>query len=418
MPFRRFHGTPATLRCMTRERRFRLTPIEIAMGDAIGLDPLVPPLERPPEGTDPIAMLEEAILPALLRPPCVIAFSGGRDSSAVLAVATTLAKREGLAPPIPISKIYPSAPETDESKWQELVIRHVGAEEWERVEINDELDLLGPVARGLLLKHGLLWPPNFYTFAPLIERARSGSFMSGSEGDELFGGWRWRPAADVMTRRAPLSPRSILKTGLAHSPQPIRRLVLRRRWELPPMEWLRPHAAAQARELVVRHQASEPATWERRVDWYARQRWLGVAQHATELIAADHDAVLVDPLLDRRFLAALGRAAPRWGLGNRTQIMAALFGELLPRAVIERRDKVLFTLAFWGEESRAFSGSWNGEGVEGTLVDKEGLKRAWGADVPDARTAPLLQAAWLHRNSDDSDHGVDDVIDHIPSSRT
>ena len=138
------------------------------MGDAIGLDPDVPPLEPVAPGTEPLSMLEGAVLPALARPPCVVAFSGGRDSSAVLAVATGVAKKEGLPLPVPVTQVYPDNPETDETRWQELVIRHLGLTEWERVEVTGELDLLGPVARRLLTRHGLLWPPNFYTFEPLI----------------------------------------------------------------------------------------------------------------------------------------------------------------------------------------------------------------------------------------------------------
>src|SRR5580704_11246647 len=39
----------------------------------------------------PLEGLENAILPALVRAPCVVEFSGGRDSSVVLAVACRVA---------------------------------------------------------------------------------------------------------------------------------------------------------------------------------------------------------------------------------------------------------------------------------------------------------------------------------------
>jgi len=55
--------------------------------------------------------------PALLRPPCVVAFSGGRDSSRLLAAAADLAAREDLAPPTAYTFRYPLDPAADESHW-------------------------------------------------------------------------------------------------------------------------------------------------------------------------------------------------------------------------------------------------------------------------------------------------------------
>ncbi len=45
--------------------------------------------------------IERAVLPALQRQPCLVAFSGGRDSSAVLAVAALVARRPGWRSPSP-----------------------------------------------------------------------------------------------------------------------------------------------------------------------------------------------------------------------------------------------------------------------------------------------------------------------------
>lgn len=57
------------------------------------------------------------------RPPCLLAFSGGRDSSALLAVAVSVAHREGL--PLPIPLIYPGVAGTDESSWQYMILDHL-----------------------------------------------------------------------------------------------------------------------------------------------------------------------------------------------------------------------------------------------------------------------------------------------------
>ena len=57
-------------------------------------------------------------------------FSGGRDSSAVLATATMVARKHGLNDPVPITLRCPAIEEADETASQELVIRHLGIEEW------------------------------------------------------------------------------------------------------------------------------------------------------------------------------------------------------------------------------------------------------------------------------------------------
>ena len=66
----------------------------------------------------PRVALEAAVLGALRRPPCGVAFSGGRDSSLVLAVATHVARREGLPDPIPVTRRFPDKPEAEESEWR------------------------------------------------------------------------------------------------------------------------------------------------------------------------------------------------------------------------------------------------------------------------------------------------------------
>ena len=106
------------------------------------------------------------MLPALERPPCGVAFSGGRDSSLVLAVAVHVARREGLPEPIPITRVFPDVSESDEQLWQERVVRHLGLREWHRVTVHDELDVMGPHATAHLREHGIVWPPTIAGDAP------------------------------------------------------------------------------------------------------------------------------------------------------------------------------------------------------------------------------------------------------------
>jgi asparagine synthase (glutamine-hydrolysing) len=50
-----------------------------------------------------------AIEPALASGKCLVAFSGGRESSWVLAVATEAARSHGYADPIPVTLRFPDA---------------------------------------------------------------------------------------------------------------------------------------------------------------------------------------------------------------------------------------------------------------------------------------------------------------------
>ena len=70
----------------------RCEPFEVATGWTYGLLPDVP---MPPEVVAPRQALDDVLRPALESGPCFVTFSGGRDSSAVLAAATDLARREG-----------------------------------------------------------------------------------------------------------------------------------------------------------------------------------------------------------------------------------------------------------------------------------------------------------------------------------
>ena len=138
-----------------------LDPLEMHSGVIVGdrRSPPEPDLD-PLRASDVLGALEELLLPALTRPPCMVAFSGGRDSSVLLAVATHVARRHGLDDPIPLTRRYPDHPRTNEDEWQELTVRHLGLTNWEILQIRSEVEALGPVAREALRRHGLHWPGN------------------------------------------------------------------------------------------------------------------------------------------------------------------------------------------------------------------------------------------------------------------
>ncbi len=207
---------------------FDLSPLELASGLVFGAGP-----RRARTSEDvraqPAEALEEAVLPALARGPCFVSFSGGRDSSVVLAAAASAARREGLPLPVPVTNVFPEAASSSESEWQELVVAHLGLSDWIRLELHDELDCVGPLAQGILERHGLLWPFNAHFHAPLLEVARGGTLLTGVGGDELLGTSHWARAATVLSGATRPGLRDVPRVGLALAPYAVRRWALRRR---------------------------------------------------------------------------------------------------------------------------------------------------------------------------------------------
>ncbi|HEV2756076.1 MAG TPA: asparagine synthase-related protein [Actinomycetota bacterium] len=376
-----------------------LTPLEIGSNRIHGADASAPNPARGITGRTPRAALEDAVAGALARPPCGVSFSGGRDSSAVLATAAHVARREGLPLPIPLTLRFPDVPETDETAWQEKVIRHLGLTHWERIEIGDELDIVGPVARRVLARCGLLWPANTYVHEPLLERVAGGSLLTGVDGDGLLAGWRWQHQADVLARRKPRRSFEALRIAHAASPRSIRRIVARRR-DLDPPQWLQPDAARAVAEAELQDLAEEPFRWSKRVRWYARRRYLHLTRRSFELMADAHRTRVSHLFLDPQFLAQLARDGA-FGPGDRTTAMTRIFGDLLPADVLARATKARFGRAFRGRHTEELLSRWDGRGVDTDVVRLDVVERMWrhGED-PKWQTGILFQSMLLRLAGD------------------
>ena len=352
--------------------------------------------DLPPAGPGGVrGALERAVLPALRRPPCLVSFSGGRDSSAVLAVAVDVARRHGLPEPIPTTMRFPHAPESDERDWQALVLDHLRISRHDVVELGDELDMLGPTAQLVLERHGVRWPANAHLHLELFERCRGGSLLTGVGGDETLGtsGGRF-----TLLVRGKLRP-GLKDVGLIarHAlPRPLRARVLRRR-ERPgsDMPWLTPAGV----EWLGRRLAADEVAWPDRWDaamrhWYASRAYAAVAG-MLPLLAEPYDVLAVNPLATPEVLAAMTQEAGPVGWRGRHAAMHRLFADLLPEALLSRPDKAAFTGAFTGRVTRAFAAGWDGTGVDRRYVDVEALRAQWLSDRPDFRTALLLQTAFV-----------------------
>ena len=94
---------------------FELDDLELACGLVFGRRSA--PGAEPSEFClcEPLQALKTRFFHHCSVAPCVVSFSGGRDSSAVLAVAVTVARREGLPLPIPASNVFATGSTADES---------------------------------------------------------------------------------------------------------------------------------------------------------------------------------------------------------------------------------------------------------------------------------------------------------------
>lgn len=372
-----------------------LTPLEIASGVVLGHDRAVqlPDLGLPP--ATPRQAFEATVAQALRRPPCLVSFSGGRDSSAVLAVAIEVARRQGLPEPVAVTLRFPTIPSADEGQWQERVVRHLGVREWERVDLRDA-DLLGSAARAELDRHGLLYPANAFVHGPLAERAAGGTLVTGVGGDEVMtAARRWNRLSRVLAGRRRPGMTDLRDALVAIAPRPVRRRDVRRRVHFDPVvPWLRPDAAALVRRHWEDELADGPVRYDRMLARFtgSRARLLGLA--TLDTIAHSRGAATAHPFATPQFLAALavrhGTAGPR----SRSEGMADLFADVLPDDVLRRSTKAIFNDAFWGPTTQTFVRTWNGKGLDKSLVDVSALRRAWAGNDSDYRGFLLLHSAW------------------------
>ena len=142
-------------------------------------------------------------------------------------------------------------------------------------------------------------------------------------------------------------------------------------------------------------QMEQPLSWAEAIRRESRRRSWRAGSVTIQAIAEVHDVVVVHPLLEYRFLAAVGAWGHRFCPMSRTQIMQDLFGDLLPLPVLSRTTKATFNTTVVGEASSRFAERWAGGGVDLRLVDAERLRDAWLAPRPHSSSFGLLQAAWL-----------------------
>jgi hypothetical protein len=373
-----------------------LSPLDVASGMVLGKEESIAPLTPGASSARPIDAMAASILPALQRPPCLVSFSGGRDSSAILAVACRLARQEALPLPVPATIHFSGAPDSDELDWQEQLIRELGLTDWWRLTVTDELELLGPMATAVLRRHGLRYPPNTHFHQPIIDAARGGSLITGAGGDELLSPHEWARASAVRARVASPKPKDIVRLAVAYGPRRIRGFILARR-ALDDTPWLRPAAIRQLKANAATWLGDQPVRFDEHLrGWWWPSRYLHIGQSSLELLARDADVLVLSPFLDPGVLEAVAGARGGVGFESRTAAMRWMFGDVLTERVIGRTTKAAFDDPLDGPATREFVARWSGDGgIDDELVDLEALRRQWRAGGADIRSLCLLQSAWL-----------------------
>ncbi len=353
----------------------RPTPREIASGVVLGQVAGSTGRAMVDRLPTPLAALEAAVLPALRRPPCLVSFSGGFDSSLVLAVAVRVARRDGLAEPVPVTWRFTGAPRADESAWQERIIRALDCQSWQILHADDDLDLVGPVARRAMRRYGLVHPVNLHLHLPIVELAAGGALLTGAGGDQVLDGWR--RAAPPWHRR-------------------LRRMAGRaRRSRVDPFPWLHPKIARQLRRELQTERRREPRRLGERIVWHTGRRDLALTRSSLALVAADHGATVVHPLLDEPFLTTLISADGRRPGIRRTELLARIAQGDLPAVITAPRPKARFLEVFLRSPTRRFTSTWDGAGADESLIDVVALRRLWSTWPIPPGTSALVQHLWL-----------------------
>jgi hypothetical protein len=370
-----------------------LSPIELAAGTPIGPGTPRPPFTGPPPASVRAAV-EAVVRRALARPPCVVGFSGGRESSLLLALAVAVARREGLDEPRAVTYRFPEAPGADEAAWQERVAAHLRLERWERLELGDELDVLGALAQAGMRRHGLLWGPVSHFVVPQLERARGGSLLVPVAGPQVLGEWRFARHRAVLAARVRPAAADLARVAVLLGPEALRHSRTVR--GLPASyPWLTPAALREMAAVTL--PTREPRRWDRWLGWYLGRRAIEVEAHSLRLLAADQNVAVHAPFLDRGVAAALASRGGRPGPWPAHALRAELAGGLLPGDVLRRPGtRAEYGPILWGPRARAFAASWDGEGVDPALVDADALRRIW-AGPPWLHAAAVLQAVWFAR---------------------
>jgi hypothetical protein len=370
-----------------------LNRLDVATGQMLGTEPQ-PPLPDLPEGALPLPILRNFLARALEGGNCYVSFSGGRDSTATLGLAADVARERGLPQPIPITMRFPAYSGKNEDEIQELVVSHLKLDDWIRLDFEDELELIGPIAQSAMLRHGLLFPASSHTMIPLGETIGRGRLVLGIGQGDFFSYWRLAKLSDVFLGKRRPTVRDAGLLAYALLPKAVRTAHAKRHPMLE-MPWLRPEMAREARQATARRFTHGPLRCDHAIMVERTFRCHQGSLRCLKATSAETGTDIVVPYLDPDLQMAMVRTSGWRGRGSRGSVLRAQVGHLLPERALGRTDSTNFQRVLWGHRARAFAESWSGAGLDTEMVDPEVLRDEWLSDSPDFRTAGLLQLAWL-----------------------
>lgn len=376
----------------------RLSALEIAYGSA--LEPLSP-TRRAWAGADRTVhpstdgtrirrladatyqALVDAIRPALVDTPCLVSFSGGMDSSFVLAVAAECAAREGLPGPVPIVLRFIDAPEADETARQHQVLQalrgHGRCGEPIVITVDDELDFAGPVARRMLDLIGPQVPANIYSHLPMLEVAVGGTLLTGFGGDQLVGG----------------HGRHLSRRTRAVAALPLRlEAALRRAGDDVP--WLRPDVARECGRLRTARRRWRLLSARDRIMREADSRFSTFAHTGLDQLAHRCGARIAHPLFDAVFLARLADLLDVLPPIRRAPLYRLIAGDRLPAPVTAWHPKAILRQVYDGPATAAAVRSFDPDGLRPEvrdLLDIDALMAMWRSRGPVMVAGRLLHVA-------------------------
>ena len=375
----------------------RLLGTEVKIAAPLGsLRPAVRP-DQPSVGHTRAA-LDQVVSAAVTSGPCYVLFSGGRDSSLVLALATRAARDNGVPDPVPVTAVYPGDEQADESRWQEMVLEHLGITERIVLSVTDERTTLGELATDHLRRRGLVWPEAVHTQPLFFTQLDPGTVLTGEGGDAFLEAQRITPLYLIRSdRRLPSLPLA-RAAGEALAPRAVALRAARRKFADPEfLPWLKP----AAREVLAAEEVRlrGPLRWDAALWSFHQTRVNRLALDNADVSAAEYGHQLRHPIAEQSVVAALAREGGAWGFRGRTNLFRRLGADLLPDAVLARRSKASFNASRWGEREASFVRGYGGGAFDPEFIDEERLRAEWLSPHPHPVSYFLAQIAWLHQQN-------------------
>ena len=161
------------------------------------------------------------------------------------------------------------------------------------------------------------------------------------------------------------------------------------------LRWLTPEFAKAAAAVAADEVLNRPLHFGAGVRLLRRHRSHVALLTTSAATAHGFDVSLHQPLLEPAVIEATAELGGPFGWAYRPALLREVFSDVVPAAVIARTDKADFTDATFGPESRAFAESWDGNGLDTSLVIPEALRAAWLAPTGNALSLLALQQAYV-----------------------